>query len=117
MSLSMTENQLREIFPKNREIAEWYAVMEELLPKYDINTYARLAAFLAQCGHESGQFNIIEENLNYSAKALLRVFGRYFRDRDVDDYARKPSKIGNLVYGNRMDNGDEASGDGGAGEP
>lgn len=112
MALAITKDQLRTIFPKNREIDEWYDVMEDMLPKYDITSKERIAAFLAQCGHESGQFNIIQENLNYSANALLRVFGRYFRDRDVNAYARNPEKIANLVYANRMNNGDAESGDG-----
>ena len=112
MALAITKDQLRAIFPKNRDIDEWYDIMEEMLPTYDITSSKRIAAFLAQCGHESGQFTIIKENLNYSGRALLRVFGRYFRDRDVSEYSRNPEKIANLVYANRMNNGDTASGDG-----
>lgn len=112
MALTMKKEQLSSIFPRMKDIDEWYNVMEELFPKYGITTVERTAAFLAQCGHESGQFTIIRENLNYSGKGLLRVFGRYFRDKDVTEYARNPEKIANLVYANRMDNGDVASGDG-----
>lgn len=112
MALTMKKEQLRSIFPRMKDIDEWYDIMGDLLPKYEINTKERIAAFLAQCGHESGQFTIIQENLNYSADGLLRVFGRYFRDRDVNAYARNPEKIANLVYANRMNNGDTASGDG-----
>jgi putative chitinase len=112
MALTMKKEQLRSIFPRMKDIDEWHDIMEDLLPKYEITTYPRLAGFLAQCGHESGQFTIIQENLNYSADGLLRVFGRYFRDKDVNQYARQPEKIANLVYANRMNNGDTASGDG-----
>lgn len=68
--------------------------------------------FFAQCSHESAGFKVFEENLNYSKDALLRVFGKYFNSDNVDDYARKPEKIANKVYANRMGNGDEESGDG-----
>lgn len=68
--------------------------------------------FFAQCSHESAGFRVFEENLNYSSSALLSVFGKYFEESNVNDYARKPEKIANRVYANRMGNGDEASGDG-----
>lgn len=73
----------------------------------------RQAAFLAQCAHESATFKAVKENLNYSATALRKVFGKYFpTDELVAEYARQPEKIANRVYANRMGNGDEASGDG-----
>lgn len=72
----------------------------------------RLAAFIAQVGHESGGLNFVQENLNYSAQALLRVFPKYFTEAQAQQYARKPELIANRVYGNRMGNGPESSGDG-----
>ncbi len=81
--------------------------------KFGINTKLRLAHFLAQAGHESGGFRITNENLNYSAKGLQGIFKKYFPSEAVAlDYAKKPQKIANRVYGGRMGNGNEASGDG-----
>ena len=70
--------------------------------------------FVAQCGHESAGFRVLSENLNYSAKALNTIFPKYFRraGRDANDYHRQPEKIANVIYANRMDNGDSNSGDG-----
>jgi putative chitinase len=85
------------------------AVME----KFQINTPLRLAHFLAQCGHESGGFRLTKENLNYSAKGLMGIFKKYFPTEALAKaYERKPEKIANKVYGGRMGNGPEASGDG-----
>lgn len=81
--------------------------------KFEINTPLRLAHFLAQCGHESGNFKIVNENLNYGAKGLMGIFHKYFPDEKTAlAYERKPEKIANKVYGGRMGNGPEASGDG-----
>jgi len=81
--------------------------------KFEINTPLRLAHFLAQCGHESGGFKVLRENLNYGAKGLRSIFGKYFpTDALALAYERKPEKIANKVYANRMLNGDETSGDG-----
>jgi len=93
---------------------EWYEAMCEILPLWDINTIPRVAGFIAQCGHESGGFRVLTENLNYSAKALNTIFPKYFKraGRDANEYHRQPEKIANVIYANRMDNGDEASGDG-----
>jgi len=80
---------------------------------FQINTPLRLAHFLAQCGHESGGFRLTKENLNYSAKGLNGIFKKYFPTLESAlPYERKPEKIANKVYGNRMGNGSEASGDG-----
>jgi len=81
---------------------------------YDMNDNpARLAGFIAQCAHESGGFNAIKENLNYSAKGLMGTFKKYFSNEAIaTQYQRKPEMIANRVYANRMGNGDEASGDG-----
>ena len=90
-------------------IAQIPGVME----KFGVNTPLRLAHFLAQCGHESGGFRLTQENLNYSAKGLMGIFKKYFPTQALADaYARKPEKIANKVYGNRMGNGPETSGEG-----
>ena len=84
-----------------------------VMEKFQINTPLRLAHFLAQCGHESGGFRLTKENLNYSAKGLANTFKKYFpTEAAAASYARQPEKIANKVYGNRMGNGPEASGDG-----
>jgi len=84
-----------------------------VMSKFEINTPLRLAHFLAQCGHESGGFRLVKENLNYSAKGLRGIFGKYFKtDAEAAAYERKPEKIANKVYASRMGNGPEASGDG-----
>lgn len=83
-----------------------------VVEKFKINTPLRLAHFLAQCFHESNHFTATLENLNYSEAGLNTIFGKYFQTRSAKEYARKPEKIANLVYGNRMGNGDEKSGDG-----
>ena len=98
----------------NKETKEWYDAMVDILPKYDINTPARVAGFVAQCGHESNNFNVLTENLNYSAKALNSIFPKYFVKAGVDAeaYHRQPEKIANVIYAGRMDNNDSDSGDG-----
>jgi putative chitinase len=89
------------------------AMIPEVAQKFQIDSALRLAHFLAQCGHESGGFRVTSENLNYSAKGLRGIFGKYFKtDADAAAYERKPEKIANRVYANRMDNGSESSGDG-----
>jgi putative chitinase len=81
--------------------------------RFGITTPLRLAHFLAQCGHESGGFRATQENLNYSAKGLCGIFRKYFPSVTVAmQYERKPEKIANKVYANRMGNGNEASGEG-----
>lgn len=88
-------------------------VVNPLFEKYEITTTNRIAGFLAQCGHESLNFTRKEENLNYSVAGLKKHFGKYFKtDDEALSYARNPQKIASRVYGNRMGNGDEASGEG-----
>jgi putative chitinase len=88
-------------------------MIPEVASKFEINTPLRLAHFLAQCGHESGGFKLTQENLNYSAKGLNGIFKKYFpTESDAKPYERNPQKIANKVYGNRMGNGVEATGDG-----
>lgn len=89
------------------------AMLPDTMAKFEINTPLRLAHFLAQAGHESGGFRLVKENLNYSAKGLMGIFKKYFPTEALaKQYERKPEKIANKVYGGRMGNGDEASGDG-----
>jgi putative chitinase len=108
-----TEDAVRQLIPKVKNFEEWYSNLINILPEYDIDTPKRVAAFMAQCGHESGGFTLMQENLNYSAKGLRGTFGKYFPNDEVAKlYERKPQMIANRVYGNRMGNGDEASGEG-----
>jgi len=87
--------------------------LPDTIAKFELNTPLRLAHFLAQAGHESGGFKAVKENLNYGAKGLRGIFGKYFpTDEKALLYERKPEKIANLVYGGRMGNGPEASGEG-----
>jgi putative chitinase len=88
------------------------AQIPDVLNKFEINTPLRLAHFLAQCGHESGGFKVVSENLNYSAAGLQSIFKKYFTPESAKEYQRKPEKIANIVYANRMGNGPQASGEG-----
>jgi putative chitinase len=89
------------------------AQIPDTASKFGIDTPLRLAHFLAQCGHESGGFRLTKENLNYSAKGLKGIFAKYFKEAGLAEaYERKPEKIANRVYGGRMGNGPESSGDG-----
>ena len=109
----LSQDQLAQVIPGNPYVDHWYNALAQALPDYDINTPARVAAFLAQCGHESGGFTAIKENLNYKAESLVRVWPKYFPNMDVaNQYAHNQEKIANRAYANRMGNGPEESGDG-----
>ena len=115
MSLDLTLEQLKQIVPKNQYIDHWYEALCEILPDYDIDTPQRIAAFLAQCAHESGGFTAIKENLNYRPASLVALFKKYFDLDTATHYCALPNKqeaIANRIYANRMGNCDEASGDG-----
>ena len=88
------------------------AQIPEVATKFKIDTPLKLAHFLAQCGHESGGFKLVQENLNYSADGLKRIFPRHFPGTLAESYARNPQRIASRAYGGRMGNGDENSGDG-----
>ncbi len=108
-----TENKLSQIITNNHYVNDWFEALNTLLPDYDINTVPRVAAFVAQCAHESGGFKMLKENLNYRAVTLRKIFPKYFpTDELAAQYAGKQELIANKVYGNRMGNGDESSGDG-----
>jgi|688.fasta_scaffold48618_9 putative chitinase len=111
--MQITASVIKAIFPKYKHPADLAEVLTEQFEKYEINTVNRAAGFLAQCGHESAGFTILKENLNYSADGLTKIFKKYFPTlADATPYARNPQKIANKVYGNRMGNGPESSGDG-----
>jgi putative chitinase len=113
MSSILTLEQLKQLVPGNPYINDWHEALDQLLDDYGINTPPRVAHFIAQCAHESGGFKFIKENLNYSAQGLMNTFKKYFPTQELAlQYQRKPEKIANRVYANRMGNGDEASGDG-----
>ena len=112
----ITRDQLAQLLPKNPYVDHWHHALEQLLPDYEINTPQRIAAFIAQCAHESGGFTALKENLNYKAATLRKIFPKYFpTDELANAYANMPNKqeaIANRVYASRMGNGDEHSGDG-----
>lgn len=114
MELSL--QQLQQLLPKNPYVKQWHNALAQLLPEYEINTAQRIAAFVAQCAHESGGFTALKENLNYKAVTLRKIFPKYFTtDAMAQEYASMPNKqqaIANLVYANRMGNGGPETGDG-----
>jgi putative chitinase len=110
-----TVDQLKQIVPNNPYIDHWYEAFCEILPDYDIDTPQRVAAFLAQCAHESGGFKAIKENLNYRPETLIKLFKKYFDLSTAQQYCAMPNKqeaIANKIYASRMGNGPESSGDG-----
>src|SRR5574343_1654465 len=84
----------------------------DVISKFQINTPLRLAHFLSQCSHESGNFKAVSENLNYSVDGLKKIFGKYFPGDLANQYAKNPEKIASRVYGSRMGNGDESTKEG-----
>ncbi len=114
--MELTLQQLKQLLPKNPYVEHWHGALAQLLPDYEINTPQRIAAFVAQCAHESGNFVFLKENLNYKAPTLRKLFAKYFPDDLIaEKYASMPNKqeaIANRIYANRMGNGPESSGDG-----
>ena len=109
----ITSAQIKSILPHNKNPDQLADALNHVLPSYDINNKERVACFLAQCGHESGEFNILRENLNYSAESLCKVWPKRFPSAAVaQPYNRNPEKIANKVYADRLGNGPESSGDG-----
>ena len=113
--MELTIQQLKQLLPKNPYVDHWHRALSQLLPEYEINTPQRVAAFIAQCSHESGGFMTLKENLNYRPETLLKLFGKYFTPELAREYCARPNKqeaIANRIYANRMGNGPEESGDG-----
>lgn len=111
--MQITRDQLNSIIPGNQHLDKWLECLNTILVEYEIDSPERVAAFLAQCAHESGGFKAIKENLNYKASSLRKVFPKYFpTDELAEQYAHNQEAIANRVYGNRMGNGNEHSGDG-----
>ena len=109
----LTEQILSQICTKNKNVGELLMALLNVLDKYDINTNNRIAGFLAQCGHESADFTVLKENLNYKAEGLNKIFHKYFPTvESAQAYAHNPEAIANKIYAGRMGNGDEQSGDG-----
>jgi len=108
----LTMEKFQEILGNNTNIRIWYDISKKFFPIYEINNPRRVAAFMAQICHESNYLKVLVENLNYSSERLLQVFPKYFKNVNVSFYHRKPEKIANRVYANRMGNGNEISGDG-----
>lgn len=112
-NFKFTLYDLKELIENNKYLEYWHNALCEICPKYEIDTELRLAAFIAQCAHESGNFRILRENLNYRAESLMKTWPSRFPTLEIArQYARNPEKIANKVYANRMGNRDEASGDG-----
>ena len=113
---NFTLEHLKQMVPGNPYIDHWFHALCEILPDYEIDTPQRVAAFVAQCAHESGGFKAIKENLNYKSATLRKLFSKYFPDDLIaEKYASLPNKqeaIANRIYASRMGNGPESSGDG-----
>jgi putative chitinase len=108
-----TPEKLAKCVKRNKNPNELYDALVNVLPRYEVTTVERVAAFLAQCGHESADFTILQENLNYSAKGLAATWPkRFVSEAAAAPYNRNPEKIANKVYADRMGNGPEGSGDG-----
>lgn len=113
MNSILTIEKFQEILPDNPDVVQWYEALSNALPDYSIDTLPRIAAFIAQCSHESADFKYVRENLNYRWLSLLRVFPKYFPTEELArQYANNQQAIASRVYANRMGNGPESSGDG-----
>ena len=110
----LTKEKIVYLLHGNPEADAWADAAMEILPKYEITTANRIAGFFAQTGHESQSLKVLEENLFYRAETLDKIFPKYFKNagRNAAEYAKQPQKIANVVYANRMGNGDAASNDG-----
>lgn len=111
--MKLTAQQIKKCLPNNKNAVEWLDLLNKYMPMYKINSVIRASFFLGQLAHESNEFQVLKENLNYSVKGLRATFPKYFpNDVIALQYARQPQKIANRVYANRMGNRSEASGDG-----
>jgi putative chitinase len=96
--MNITLEQFKQMIPSNKDAASWYSIAIPLFEKYNLNTVNRIAGFMAQTSHESNDFNVLQENLNYSATRLLQVFPSYFTKETAASSAKKPEIIANIVY-------------------
>ena len=113
MSFELTQTHVDALIPNAIGGTEaWLEALNEALPQYEINTVERAASFIAQCAHESGGFSVLEENLNYKAATLTRLWPQRFPAGVAEHYAGKPDMIANKTYGGRMGNGAEETGEG-----
>ena len=112
--MELTREQLQQCIGNNAYLDHWYEALSKLLPDYEINTPQRIAAFLAQCAHESANFTAIRENLNYRAETLMKIFAKYFPGglAEAKQFEHNQEAIANRIYGGRMGNGPESTGDG-----
>jgi putative chitinase len=111
--MPITSEQLKKVVPKCKDITGWTAALDKAMERFEINTTQRIAAFLAQLAHESGEFERLVESLNYSAERLTKVWPKRFPSiAAAEPFAHNEQKLGNKVYADRLGNGDEASGDG-----
>jgi len=108
-----TANHVHQLLQGNPHAQSWYDALCDELPKYQITTPARVSMFMAQTGHESGNYTALTENLNYKPQALMAIWKKRFPTLDIANaYAHNPEKIANRAYCDRMGNGPEDSGDG-----
>jgi putative chitinase len=108
-----TPDHLKQMIGNNPHLNHWHKAISTICPDYGIDTPKRLAAFVAQCAHESANFTALRENLNYRAESLMKTWPRRFPTlAEAQQYARNPEKIANKVYADRMGNGPESTGDG-----
>jgi len=92
---------------------QWVDALNETFARFNILSPVQQASFIGQCGHECGNFKVLEENLNYRAETLMKLWAKRFPTIEIaNEYARNPKKIANKVYASRMGNRDESSGDG-----
>lgn len=111
--ITLTPQQLRLVFPACRDPNLWASILPKAAEEFEINTKDRFAAFLAQVGYESTQFNALREDLSYSIQGIMKTWpARFHTEEQAAPYARNPIALANHVYANRMGNGDEKSGDG-----
>ena len=108
----ITPQQLKNICPHVREPDMWSDALSAAAEEFMINTPRRLSGWIGQMAHESAEFNVVVENLNYGAAGLLATFRRHFTEQEAQPYAHHPERISSRAYANRLGNGDEASGDG-----
>jgi putative chitinase len=109
-TFNLTADQLAKIFPANKQIAEWHKALSAILPRYNINTPTRIAAFLAQTGHESLDFTVLEENLNYRAAQLVKTWPKRFTPALAAQVVGDKRRIAEIAYGGRMGNNQPGDG-------